>query len=329
MNKIKNKKKVFIIIIMIILLGGTFLIFYSFGNDEKVESISNDDVENIKLDEYYTVNFDTDDGSSIDSIVVKNGDKITEPDMPKKDGYNFMNWYLNDEIYDFNLPVTNDIILKAKWEKIKDNSTNNNEDKSDSKNNTTFQTNNNSNNTTNKINLNNNISVTEYFISSGDFNCFYYMFTSNLQEVFPEASINKISNKPANVEFWYDKEGRTATQVSREEINTFLSDGTLKINVNQENYFKNVLDKYKNSKYPGLANINYKEENHMFSLSYNYLAFNGLNVNSAGETFNKEINNILSDATLFKGPCGGFDFYQNVTLDEELCNKYNLTCDRW
>ena len=43
----------------------------------------------------------------------------------------------------------------------------------------------------------------------------------------------------------------------------------------------------------------------------------------------KEIQNILASSTKFNGPCSGFDSYENKTLTEELCSKYNLDCDRW
>ena len=44
------------------------------------------------------------------------GEKAFEPlDPPVKEGMNFMGWYLNDRLYDFNTPVTSDITLVGKW----------------------------------------------------------------------------------------------------------------------------------------------------------------------------------------------------------------------
>ena len=274
---------------------------------------------------YYTITFDTDGGSSIDSIVVANNDTLEEPASPTKEGYTFLNWELDGEEYDFTTKVTSDITLTAVWKENKTSSNN------DSSNNTTNNQNDTNNNvtTSSKINLNNNISITEYHVSSGTINCFYYMFATNLQEVFPTAEVSKINNNPATVDFWHTKQDRQDYEVSTEEINEYVKNGTLKINTAKETSFKNTLDKYKNGSYKGIANVNYTEDNHRFTFTYDYISFNGLKVSSNGEAANKEIQGILSSATKFEGPCGGFDGYENKVLNEELCSKYNLDCGRW
>ena len=274
---------------------------------------------------YYTITFDTDGGSSIDSIVVANNDTLEEPTSPTKEGYTFLYWELDGEEYDFTTKVTSDITLTAVWKENKTSSNN------DSSNNTTNNQNDTNNNvtTSSKINLNNNISITEYHVSSGTINCFYYMFVTNLQEVFPTAEVSKINNNPAIVDFWHTKQDRQDYEVSTEEINEYVKNGTLKINTAKETSFKNTLDKYKNGSYKGIANVNYTEDNHRFTFTYDYISFNGLKVSSNGEAANKEIQGILSSATKFEGPCGGFDGYENKVLNEELCSKYNLDCDRW
>ena len=274
---------------------------------------------------YYTITFDTDGGSSIDSIVVANNDTLEEPTSPTKEGYTFLYWELDGEEYDFTTKVTSDITLTAVWKENKTSSNN------DSSNNTTNNQNDTNNNvtTSSKINLNNNISITEYHVSSGTINCFYYMFVTNLQEVFPTAEISKINNNPATVDFWHTKQDRQDYEVSTEEINEYVKNGTLKINTAKETSFKNTLDKYKNGSYKGIANVNYTEDNHRFTFTYDYISFNGLKVSSNGEAANKEIQGILSSATKFEGPCGGFGGYENKILNEELCSKYNLDCGRW
>ena len=185
------------------------------------------------------------------------------------------------------------------------------------------------NNTITKINLNNNISITEYHVNDGTIECFYYMFPTNLKEVFPEAEISKINNNPAAVDFWHTKQDRQAYEVSTEEINEYLASGVLKINNSAENNFKNILNKYKNGNYKGIANVTYTEDNHRFTFSYDYISFNGLNVSANGEQASKEIQNSLYSSTKFMGPCGEANSYENKTLTEELCSKYNLDCDRW
>ncbi len=72
-----------------------------------------DGVKNI-----YKVTFNTDGGNSIDSVKVHDGDTVSEPTTPTKEGYVFKGWYKEETKYEFNTPVTGDIELKAKWAKI-------------------------------------------------------------------------------------------------------------------------------------------------------------------------------------------------------------------
>ena len=329
MSKIKSvlKSKKFWLVLGIIIILIVALILFLFFHD-KEQSHNDKKQEETLSEEYITVSFDTDGGSNIDSVVIKIGETIKEPDIPTKDGYTFKGWYIEEEEFSFSKPITEEITLKAKWEENKEEketpSTNTNSHNSPNKNST-----NNNTPATNKINLNNNISVTEYHISSGTINCFYYMFVTNLQEVFPTAEISKINNNPSEVDFWHTKQDRQSYEVSTEEINEYLASGALKINTSAENNFKNILNKYKNGNYKGIANVSYTESNHRFTFTYDYISFNGLNVSSNGETANKEIQGILASSTKFNGPCGGFDGYENPTLNEELCSKYHLDCGRW
>ena len=66
-------------------------------------------------DSYYTVSFDTDGGSSVDSIRVKHGGTITFPTDPTKEGFSFDGWSLNEEKFDINTIIKSDIELIAKW----------------------------------------------------------------------------------------------------------------------------------------------------------------------------------------------------------------------
>lgn len=63
----------------------------------------------------YVITFETNGGSEIEDIIVNKNDIITKPDDPIKENYIFANWYYNDEIYDFNTPVTEDMVLEARW----------------------------------------------------------------------------------------------------------------------------------------------------------------------------------------------------------------------
>lgn len=51
-------------------------------------------------------------------VEIKKGEPVIEPsEAPEREGYNFLGWYLNDELYDFNKPINNSINLVAQWEK--------------------------------------------------------------------------------------------------------------------------------------------------------------------------------------------------------------------
>ncbi len=71
--------------------------------------------ENVKR---YEVTFDSDGGSKVDKQRIIDGEKASEPKAPTKSGYKFIGWYLDDKKYDFKTKVTNNITLKAMWEKI-------------------------------------------------------------------------------------------------------------------------------------------------------------------------------------------------------------------
>ena len=68
----------------------------------------------------YTVTFDTDGGSNIESQIVNDGQLVVEPDAPTKIGYIFNEWIYNDESYDFNSVVNQNITLKASYVKEND-----------------------------------------------------------------------------------------------------------------------------------------------------------------------------------------------------------------
>ena len=66
----------------------------------------------------YTVKFDSDGGSKVDTQEVEVDGKVTKPTSPTKTDYEFVEWQLNGKTYDFNKKVTSDMTLKAKWKKV-------------------------------------------------------------------------------------------------------------------------------------------------------------------------------------------------------------------
>ena len=260
---------------------------------------------------YYTITFDTAGGSSIDSIVVKENDMITKPDNPTKEGYTFLGWYIDDEEFNFEDLVKSDLTLVAKWEENKNSSSGS----SSSGGSTT--------NTDGKINLNNNLSATVYKKSTGSQNCFFYIFASNLQELYPDASYSAISNGTTRVSFWPGPaEDATSNEISLDALNN----SNLAFNTSKESSLENTLKKYDNT--PGFTLVSFNNDNHKISFEYEYITFNGLDV-ADGTTANKEVVNALKGAYLFQGPCGGYDASENITVNEEICEKFNLDCGRW
>ncbi|MDO4710737.1 MAG: InlB B-repeat-containing protein, partial [Peptostreptococcaceae bacterium] len=65
----------------------------------------------------YKITFDTDGGSKDpEEQTIKHDGKVTRPDDPKKEGYEFLGWYLDDKQFSFDTEITKDITLIAKWE---------------------------------------------------------------------------------------------------------------------------------------------------------------------------------------------------------------------
>ncbi len=66
----------------------------------------------------YTITFDSNDGTAVDSITAFYGDKVTEPIPPKRDGYGFVGWYLDSDLqkpYTFGIMPAENFTLYAKW----------------------------------------------------------------------------------------------------------------------------------------------------------------------------------------------------------------------
>ena len=63
----------------------------------------------------YDVEFDTNGGTEVSALEIEEDGTIPKPEDPTKEGYVFVGWYYNDELYDFSKPVTGDITLEARW----------------------------------------------------------------------------------------------------------------------------------------------------------------------------------------------------------------------
>lgn len=68
----------------------------------------------------YTINFETNGGSAVESIVLEEGADLVEPEEPTKDGYNFGGWYLDaalteDYTFESKMPAKS-FNLYARWD---------------------------------------------------------------------------------------------------------------------------------------------------------------------------------------------------------------------
>lgn len=64
----------------------------------------------------YIVTFNVDGVET--EVEVKYSEYVEEPEMPTKEGHNFSGWLLNNDTYNFSLPITGNITLTASWTKI-------------------------------------------------------------------------------------------------------------------------------------------------------------------------------------------------------------------
>ncbi len=72
----------------------------------------------VNSDTTFTITFNSNGGTGVDAETVFDGTKATEPDKPIKQGYSFRGWYRNGSLYDFSMPVGENLTLTARWEQV-------------------------------------------------------------------------------------------------------------------------------------------------------------------------------------------------------------------
>lgn len=264
---------------------------------------------------YYTITFDCDGGTTIDSVVVLDGDTITRPPDPEKAGYKFLEWQLNGETYDFSLPVEQELTLVAIWEENPESTTK--KTNSSSSNNSSSGSNNNTSTSSKKLNLNDEIKIYEYTNSIW---CGFALFSTNFEDIYPHVYIGSGNNGS----YW---PGEDATDKELAESDLQEKGNLLKYNSSKETTAINLLKKYSSSKLTGVANFEYSVENHRITYTYDYMSFGNINYITDAINVNKSIDNAFESAYKFSGPCGSPAASSKV-LTEELCEKYNLECER-
>lgn len=100
------------------------------GHWKQCATCSEQDVNNVEVHNFVdnacvcgikqtTISFDSDGGTSVNSITDVMGKGVTAPTAPEKEGHVFNGWYLSDSqtAYEFDVMPDEDITLIAKWEK--------------------------------------------------------------------------------------------------------------------------------------------------------------------------------------------------------------------
>ena len=86
---------------------------YNKTEAEWINDLIND---NLTKKEYFTVNFDSDGGSSVPSQSVLKGEKVNQPENPTKLGYSFVDWvYKGSPWVFYGFSVTSNITIHASW----------------------------------------------------------------------------------------------------------------------------------------------------------------------------------------------------------------------
>ncbi len=84
-------------------------VYTGYGTNVKGGSLVSDPV-------MYTVSFDSNGGSAVESQKVEADRSAIEPQSPIREGYRFLGWNKDGKPYNFYTPVTGNITLQAQWE---------------------------------------------------------------------------------------------------------------------------------------------------------------------------------------------------------------------
>lgn len=90
---------------------------YDINDDEKneIKNIVSDYKEQIKT---YTVTFNSNGGSNVNSQTIKENQIVSKPNNPIRNGYTFLGWYYNNNKFDFNTKINQDMTIVAQWKEI-------------------------------------------------------------------------------------------------------------------------------------------------------------------------------------------------------------------
>ncbi|MDR3000902.1 MAG: InlB B-repeat-containing protein, partial [Fibromonadaceae bacterium] len=89
--------------------NNTLGIAYKNGNNEGFIEINGVTMKT------HTITFDNGSSTEAEKQTIAAGDKATKPTDPTKEGFTFKGWYIGEEEFDFDAPITASITLTAKW----------------------------------------------------------------------------------------------------------------------------------------------------------------------------------------------------------------------
>lgn len=100
--------------------GYTFDWWYldeEFTTELELDYVVNEDITIYAkwIGDEYTIGFNSNGGSPTAQQLVKRDEKVLEPTDPTRVHYTFVGWFLEDQLYDFDLPVTQGFVLEARW----------------------------------------------------------------------------------------------------------------------------------------------------------------------------------------------------------------------
>jgi uncharacterized repeat protein (TIGR02543 family) len=94
----------------------TLTLHVNMGSESRTKNF---EITVIGIYTYYTVTFETEDQEELFIVEVVEGEFVTKPDDPVKSGYDFIGWFLQENLehpFIFNTPITSDITLIALFE---------------------------------------------------------------------------------------------------------------------------------------------------------------------------------------------------------------------
>ncbi len=271
-----------------------------------MESISEENLLEEKEARMFTVTFDSKGGSKVNSQAILEHGRVNPPKNPTRKNYEFVEWQLNGQKYDFQKEVLEDLTLVAVWKEsaITTTEASTNPEPTTS----TTEPQEKPASSIDNINLNENIQVQEVTESHNG-----YLFGSNVGELFASYLNNHTLNRN-------NLDDETYNSLFNQIIFTEEAYNTLK-----NNFAKLTSTR-------GIKTFSYEIKDHLISYTYTYLAIKDSSalkdsLTSISSSLKNDIKTSLSNAYDFGSSKTDNGSYK--VLDENICSEYHLSCNRW